>query len=93
MSAAAFYGTTGCSEVWALVKFNCPAPRAIEGQRQARTGSNLVGTNPRSAGHGGVLHGVGRDRFPGNLMIFEGGGQNRVASEPLASQLRDEELC
>jgi hypothetical protein len=26
-------------------------------------------------------------------MISEGGGQNRVASEPLASQLRDEELC
>jgi hypothetical protein len=50
-------------------------------------------TNPRSAGHGGVLHGGGRDRFQGNLMIFEGGGQNRVASEPLASQLRDEELC
>ena len=26
-------------------------------------------------------------------MISEDGGQNRVASEPLASQLRDEEQC
>jgi hypothetical protein len=26
-------------------------------------------------------------------MICEGGGQNRVASETLASQLRDKELC
>jgi hypothetical protein len=31
VSAAAFYGTTGCSGVWALVKFNWLAPRAIEG--------------------------------------------------------------
>jgi hypothetical protein len=53
----------------------------------------LVGTDPRSAGHGGVLHGGGRDRFQGSPMISEGGGQNRVSSEPLASQLRDEELC
>ena len=71
MSAAPFYGTTGCSEVWALVKFNWPTPRAIEGQRQARIGSNLVGTNPRSAGHGGVLHGGAKNREEGICGICE----------------------
>jgi hypothetical protein len=85
VSAAAFYGATGCSGVWASVKFNWPAPRAIEGQSQARTGSNLVCTDPRSAGHEGVLHGGRRDRFQGIPMISEGGRQNRVASDSLAS--------
>jgi hypothetical protein len=60
---------------------------------EARTLSNLVCTNPRSAGHGGVLCGGGRDRVQGIPMISEGGGPNRVASDSLASQLRDEELC
>jgi hypothetical protein len=31
VSAAAFYGTTGCSGVWDFVKFNWLALRAIEG--------------------------------------------------------------
>jgi hypothetical protein len=53
----------------------------------------LVGTDPRSAGHGGVLHGGGGDRSQGNPMISDDGGQNRVAGESLASQLRDEEQC
>jgi hypothetical protein len=91
--AAAFYGTIGCSGVWASVKFNWSAPRAIEGQSQARIGSNLACTDPRSAGHGGVFHGSGRNRFKGTPMITKGGGQNRVTSDSLASQRRDEELC
>jgi hypothetical protein len=93
VSAAAFYGTTGCSGVWTSTKFNWLALRAIKGQSQARTGSNLVCTDPGSAGHGGVLHGGGRDRFQGIPMISEDGGQNRVASDSLASQLRGKELC
>jgi hypothetical protein len=60
---------------------------------EARTLSNLVCTNSRSAGHGGVLCGDGRDRFQGIPMISEGGGPNRVASDSLALQLWDEELC
>jgi hypothetical protein len=64
---ATFYETIGCSGVWASVKFNWPAPRAIEGQSQARTRSNLARTEPRSAGHGGVLHGGAKDREEGDL--------------------------
>jgi hypothetical protein len=60
---------------------------------EARTLSNLVCTNPRSAGHGGVPCGGGRDRFQGTPMISKGGGPNKVASDSLASQLRDKELC
>jgi hypothetical protein len=60
---------------------------------EAITLSNLVCTNLRSAGHGGVPCGGGRDRFQGTLMISEGGGPNRVASDSLALQLTDEELC
>jgi hypothetical protein len=59
---------------------------------EARTLSNLVCTNPRNASHGGVPCGGG-NRFQGIPVISEGGGPNRVASDSLASQLRDEELC
>jgi hypothetical protein len=44
-----------------------------------------VSTNPRRAAHEEVLHGGRRDRSQGNPMISDDGGQNRVASEPLAS--------
>jgi hypothetical protein len=53
--------------VWASVKFNWPAPREIEGQSQSRT-SNLARTDPRSAGHGGILHGGAKDREEGDLL-------------------------
>jgi hypothetical protein len=48
---------------------------------EARTLSNLVCTNPGSAGHGGVPCGGGRDRFQGTPVISEGGGPNRVTSD------------
>ena len=60
---------------------------------EARTLSNLVCTNLRSAGHRGVPCGGRRDRFQGTPMISKGGGPNKVASDSLASQLRDKELC
>jgi hypothetical protein len=71
----------GCFGVWALVKFNWLTPRAIEGQSHARTGSNLACTDLRSAGHEGVLHSGGRNRFKGIPLITEDGGQNREASD------------
>jgi hypothetical protein len=61
----AFYGTIRCSGVWASVKFNWPAPRAIEGQSQARTKNNLARIDSMSAGHGGVLHSGAKDREEG----------------------------
>jgi hypothetical protein len=41
--------------------------RAIGDQRQTRTGSNLIDTDPRSAGHGGVLLGGAKNKGGENL--------------------------
>jgi hypothetical protein len=81
--AAAFYGTTRCSGERAVVKFNWPAPRAIAGQRKARTESNLVGTNPRSAGHGGVLHGGVKNREEGICGLCEFSGEIEFIAQVL----------
>jgi hypothetical protein len=54
---AAFYGAEERSGDETLANFNWSASRAVGGYKQARTGSNQGVTNPRSAGHGGVLHG------------------------------------
>jgi hypothetical protein len=48
--------------VMGLANFNWSAPRAIGSYKQARTGSNRGVTDPRSAGHGGVLHGSAKNR-------------------------------
>jgi hypothetical protein len=81
--AVAFYETTGCFGGRAIVKFNWPAPIAIVGQRQARTGSNLVGTNPRSAGHGGVLHDSAKNREEGICGLCEFSGEIELITQVL----------
>jgi hypothetical protein len=73
--AAAFYGAEECSGDGTLVNFNWSAPRAIESYKEARTGSNWVVTNPRSAGHERVPHDSARNREGGicRLREFSGG--------------------
>jgi hypothetical protein len=50
--------------------FNWSVLRAKGDQRQTRTGSNLVDTDPRSAGHEGVLHGGARTEERGICGFF-----------------------
>jgi hypothetical protein len=59
--AAAFYGAEEYSGDGTLANFNWSAPRAIGSYKQATTGSNRGVTDPRSAGHGGVLHGSAKN--------------------------------
>jgi hypothetical protein len=49
---AAFYSARVRSGDRLRPNFNLPHPRAIRDQRLAETGSNLIITDPRSAGHG-----------------------------------------
>jgi hypothetical protein len=51
-----------CSGDGTLANFNWSALRAIGSYKQARTGSNRGVTDPRSAGHRGVLHGSAKSR-------------------------------
>jgi hypothetical protein len=62
-----FYKASACSGEGLRSDFNWSVLRAIGDQRQTRTGSNLIDTDPRSAGHGGVLLGGAKNKGGENL--------------------------
>jgi hypothetical protein len=67
----AFYGAEECSSDGTLANFNWSAPRAIGSYKQATIGSNRGVTDPRSAGHGGVLHDSAKSRAEGFCGLWE----------------------
>jgi len=71
----AFYRATVCSGDGLRPNFNWLAWRAIGDQRQTRTRSNLINTDPKSADHGGVPCGGARTEEEGiwELSGFSGG--------------------
>jgi hypothetical protein len=67
---AAFYSARVCSGDGLRPNFNLPHPRAIRDQILTETGSNLIITDPRSAGHEGVLHDGARTEERGICGFF-----------------------
>jgi hypothetical protein len=81
---AAFYRAGACSGERLWPNFNWSVLRAIGGYKQARAGRNWEVTNPKSADHGGVLHGGVKNREEGICGLREFSGE----IEPIAHLLR-----
>jgi hypothetical protein len=84
---AAFYRAGACSGERLQPNFNWLALRAIGGYNQARTGSNLIDTDPRSAGHGELDFAAFFNQFGGNPKLGSCGGRSELRVGSLDARL------